>query len=227
MPPNIIIIINRSSEKRPQAWKAGTESFETGLPIIGQQVLNHYVAWSKDESKSAVLHSCYDCPTRYLPAPAIDNSFLGNSAGEKSDIHRAFEFTKAIVNDIESANQAGLRPTVVSVGLDGWACDLRMLKPWLQQNGLHFDLVLRLNGLYYGMSEKFVEEDHNVYWVRHDIGDIQKTCSLEPTAWNGHDEKSRELITVWKTLQDGKDLSFGVKTGRNAVNLTASLPSVI
>jgi hypothetical protein len=221
VPPSVIIVI-RSSAERPNIWKAGTDSFEEGLPLLGQKILAHYAAWSSFPGGSAVLHSCYDCPTRYLPASAVDDSFLETTNARRSDRYRAFKFTQAIVNDIEAANQAGIKPILLSVGVDGWACDRRMILPWLQGSTLRFDLVLRLNGLNYGMTDRFVELHHNVYWATYNPEYI-----LEALEFRSQDDKYKELVTVWNTIQDGKDVSFGVKMGRNAVNLKASFPPVL
>jgi len=35
----------------------------------------------------------------------------------------------AITGDIQAANEAGIKPVLISVGLDGWDCDVRMLLP--------------------------------------------------------------------------------------------------
>lgn len=81
MPPFVIIIV-RSSAERPKVWKAGTNSFEEGLPVLGQKILALYAAWSGFSGGSAVLHACYDCPKRYLPSATMDTGFL-----EMTSIH--------------------------------------------------------------------------------------------------------------------------------------------
>ena len=74
-----VIIINRSSKAPPQCWKDGTASVKEGLPQLGRKYLAHYAAWNGYPGGPAVLHSCYEAVTRYIPAPAYDNSFLGDT----------------------------------------------------------------------------------------------------------------------------------------------------
>lgn len=115
------------------------------------------------EGGSAVLHSSYNCPTRQLPAPYADESCLAADISGRRVIWRAFKFTQAICQDIEAANQAGIAPVLISVGLDGWASDERKLLPWLRASRLDFQLVLRINSLSFGMSAGFCHLDNDVY----------------------------------------------------------------
>ena len=120
------------------------------------------------------------------------------------------------MNDIAAANAAGITPTLLSVGLDGWACDERRLLPWLQTSSLTFDLVIRMNGLDFGMRDTYVQQIGSVYWASYHLDEIKEALESGP----GSDPKTDELIACWKTLQSGKDTSFGVNVGRNAVSVT-------
>ncbi|CAN9163380.1 unnamed protein product [Alternaria alternata] len=119
-----------------------------------------------------------------------------------------------------SANQAGIRPTILSVGADGWFCDAKAIVPWLQATILKFDLVLYLNCLPNGISTKFADEHYGAWWIRHDPQLILK--ALESGL--GLDEKADELIAAWKILQDSKDSSFGKSYGRNHINPNTLFP---
>jgi hypothetical protein len=163
-------------------------------------------------------HSGSNCSTRNLPAAAVDQSYADMDVTNRQARHRAFTFTRAILTDIEAANQAGIKPTLISVGLDGWACDERMILPWLRGSNVEFDLVLRLNGLFFGMSEEFVELHDDVYWATYDSNVLCQALEHGP----GFDDKYDELIACWKKVQSGKDTSYGVNVGRNSVGLTAT-----
>jgi hypothetical protein len=202
-------------------WKAGLADFETGLPVWGKKILDHYVSIFGNVAGTALLHAYYECHTRDLPAPAYNNSFRATGNRQK-ELHRAFRITQEIQDSIQAANAAGIRPVILSVGLDAWACDLRMIEPWLRETQLEFKLCFRLTGLHYGMSNQHVFVDHGVYWISYQPKDILHVIQQGP----GHNAPVDELIAAWKRLQDGKDLSFGVKRGRNFVDMTASFPLV-
>jgi hypothetical protein len=128
--PPSVIIVNRSSLHPPEGWKAGARDIKEGLPLIGKSIAAHYAAVSDYSGGSAVIHSCSNCSTRNPPVAAVDKSYLDMNVTNRQARHRAFTFTKAILTGIEAANQAGVKPTLISVGLDGWACDERMLLLW-------------------------------------------------------------------------------------------------
>jgi hypothetical protein len=92
----------------PEGWKAGKDTIQEGLPLLGRQIFAHYAAWSGFAGGPDVIHSCYDCSTRSFPSPAVDDSFLETVDSRRKALYRAFKFTKAICNDIEAANHAGI-----------------------------------------------------------------------------------------------------------------------
>jgi hypothetical protein len=198
------------------------DTIQDGLPNVGRRYLAQYAAWKGYTGNSAVLHSCYDVATRYLPSPAFDDSFLATSQSHKIKQHRAFVFTQAIISDIEAANQFGIQPTVVSVGIDGWFCDRAAITPWLQASTLKFDMVMRLSCLLNGMSDRFADLHHGVGWMTYDTKLISEALMSGPV----EDEKADELITAWKLLQDSKDASFGMSYGRNHVNPNIAFPTI-
>lgn len=130
------IIVNRSSNRVPEGWKAGTDHYKTGLPIIGQRILAHFAAKTGHKTGAAVLHTAYECPTRRVPALEHDLSYLETDNRQKKMVYRGFKFTQAIVNDIRAANQAGIKPFVITQGVDGWFCDLKMIMTWLKATKL-------------------------------------------------------------------------------------------
>jgi hypothetical protein len=59
-------------------------------------------------AQAAPASNSYDCSTRSFPSPAVDDSFLETVDSRRKALYRAFKFTKAICNDIEAANHAGI-----------------------------------------------------------------------------------------------------------------------
>ncbi|KZM24447.1 hypothetical protein ST47_g4408 [Ascochyta rabiei] len=129
--PPALIIINRSSSHPPKSREAGPAKIEKDLPLFGKSILADYVTMSGLKIGPAALHSCSNCSTRELPAVAVDKSIFGDNLHLRLSHHRAFSFAQAITRDIQVANEAGVTPTLLSVGLDGWAGDERKLFPWL------------------------------------------------------------------------------------------------
>jgi hypothetical protein len=125
--PPTFIVINRSSNRVPERWKADIDHYQTGLPKVGKAILEHFAAKSGHKQGGAVLHSAYECPTRRVPALQHDLSYLGKDSHQQKMVYRGFKFTQAIVSDISAANQAGVKPFVVSQDVDGRFCRLKMM----------------------------------------------------------------------------------------------------
>jgi hypothetical protein len=53
---------------------------------------------------------------------AVNRSMFQENLHQRLSFHRAFKFTTAIKGDIQAANEADITLTIISVGLDGWAC---------------------------------------------------------------------------------------------------------
>lgn len=219
----VIILLARSSSEPPESWYAHKGDWREGLWFWGRKILEHFVAYS-DIRGPAVLHAASDTQTRYLPAPEHDNSssLQGQARWES---YRAFKFTEAWTKEIRAANAARIVPTVLSIGLDAWACDVRTILPWLRNRTVQFHLHLRLNGLMYGMTNRHVTLHHGVYWAQYDVATI--LVALENGL--GDDAPIDELIGVWTALQNYKDFSSEVsriRNGRNNVDWTVSFPAV-
>ncbi|KAF3043433.1 hypothetical protein E8E12_007372 [Didymella heteroderae] len=136
-PPTYIVVV-RSSNRILEGWKAGTDSYLTGLPVLGKKILAHFAAKVGSSDGAAVLHAAYECPTRRVPALARDLSYLETQNHQKKMVWRGFKFTQAIVADIKAANEAGIKPFVISQGIDGFFCDVTIIHPWLHQSSLTF-----------------------------------------------------------------------------------------
>lgn len=125
--PPTFIVVNRSSNRVPESWKAGTDHYRTDLPTVGKAILAHFAAKSGHKQGAVVLHSAYECSTRRVPALQHDLSYLEQENHQKKMIYCGFKFTQAIVNDISAANQASVKPVVISQGVDQWFCRRKMV----------------------------------------------------------------------------------------------------
>lgn len=57
--PPRFVIINRSSNRVPEGWKAGLDHYRQGLPVLGKAILAHFAAKSGQNEGAAVLHTAY------------------------------------------------------------------------------------------------------------------------------------------------------------------------
>ncbi|KAG9200059.1 hypothetical protein G6514_007655 [Epicoccum nigrum] len=189
-----IILLARSSSEPPDVWFAHKGDWKEGLWFWGRKILEHFVAYS-GITGAAILHAASDTQTRYLPAPNINNS-SALSGQARWESYRAFKFTQAWTDDIKAANAAGIVPTVLSIGLDAWACDVRMLHPWLQTRTISFHLHMRLNGLQYGMTTTHITFHREVYWAQYDVATMLAALNNDM-----RDAAVDELIAAWSDLQ--------------------------
>ena len=164
------------------------------------------------------------CP---LKCSCKDYKYDSSTAEEKEDlrwhVRRAFYFTKAILADIKKANVAGITPTLLSVGLDGFTCNRKALSAWLEVNeDIDFEIVFRFRSLNYGMQEEHVDVHANVYWAAFSSDALRK-------ALNG-DQSDQRLVQVLESmdkLQGIKDAMTGensLKNGRNGVDTNFVFP---
>ncbi|KAH7075822.1 hypothetical protein BKA63DRAFT_413147 [Paraphoma chrysanthemicola] len=212
-----IIIVARSSSTAPDGWKAGMGTFDDGLPVWGRKILEHYVAYSRTTAVGkAILHAAANAKTRHIPAADEKDSHLELSETLRWEKHVAWKFTQAITDDIIAANEAGVEPILLSVGIDGFTCSTKMLEPWLSRGHVRFRLALRLTTLDYGITDSHIDLHHKVYWGNYDVNVILKHLQDNSAA----DDKTHELIQAWKLLQYAKDNC--AKAGRNTVDLSAS-----
>lgn len=215
-----VIVVARASALAPKGWAAGTSSIEEGLPIWADQILRHYAAMCGEKFSSAVLHASAFVRTRYMPAPAQDNSTAEVNEDLRWHVRRAHFFTQAILADIKAANAIGVVPTILSVGLDAFTCNTKAIRAWLRENqGIDFTLVLRLNNLDYGITDEYLTLHSNVHWGSYRSDSI-RTGDVS-------DKSLMELMGAWDKLQGIKDSRTGdnsLKHGRNGVDPEASFP---
>lgn len=142
----------RSSGEPPNGWTAKTESLEEGLPIWGDAIFRQYCAVN-DFSGAAVLHAGYQIASRHIPAPHHSDATKQSTPAQRLYVHRAYALTQAIEKDINAASTTGLKPRILSVGIDGWACCTEMILPWILR-APEFTLIIRENQMAYGLKEE-------------------------------------------------------------------------
>jgi hypothetical protein len=130
MPASTIVVASSSGFPPPSGWFADKSTLEEGLSIWGQSILRHFVAYTGATGpQSAVVHAGYNVRMRGIPVLLLNESFLQEKETRHWSLYRAYKFTKALVTDIEAANKVNVVPTLLSVGIDGWACDARIITP--------------------------------------------------------------------------------------------------
>jgi hypothetical protein len=46
---------------------------------------------------------------------------------------------------------------LISKGINGFFCDISMIRPWLESSRLDFELVIKTNSLQYGLTNRYAE----------------------------------------------------------------------
>lgn len=214
-----VILVARSSGEPPDSWLAGTDSLETGLPIFGRAILKHYRAAHPSSRGKAVFHICYQVATRHLLAPLHCDASKEKTQANQAYIRRAHMLTQAIEKDLNIASAAGLIPTILSIGIDAWACEVKMILPWINRVP-HFVLAIRETQLVYGMTVANFTEHGKVFWAHVESEEIRNSIEHGSNA----DSAAGELITAWNAVQSLKDARTAdkhLRNGRNKVDLTA------
>jgi hypothetical protein len=216
--PQLIIIARASENKAPKVWYADKSSAQEGLKVWGQAVLDEYCRATRFTG-TAVLHTAFDMPSRLLPAPArFPHRDEKDKFATQQRLRRAHEWTQAIEGDLHSAVDACLIPTILSVGLDGWAAVEGMILPWVTRMP-SFKLCIRSTELHYGLLEKYHPAHDGVHWGEFDSVILRASLEQGP----GLDAATDNLISAWHTVQGRKDSVAGenrLRSGRNSVNLT-------
>ncbi|KAJ8115186.1 hypothetical protein OPT61_g3100 [Boeremia exigua] len=216
--PNTIIVGRASSTITPLSWKNTKATNKDGLPAWGAKILEHYNAYKGYETGPASLRVSANLPTRHIPAPDVNDSHH-HTDFIRWHKNRAFMMTQGIISDIEAANANDVIPTVLSVGVDAWACDVRMVLPWLQSHqDLRFKIVLRMNDLFHGMRVDHTTEHCGAYWAEYEPAAILNALLHGP----GADAAVDDLIKTWKTMQSLKDTTLGIslEARRNHVDFS-------
>jgi hypothetical protein len=116
--------------------------------------------------------------------------------GQRRSYKRAKLFTDAIEKDILLAGKADVVPTIVAVGLDGWACHTSKILEYLSSRKMHFSLVLRLpSDVKYGFETLFAKKSGGFYWAIYDSSKILNQLEDEED-----DAATENLIMAWDDI---------------------------
>jgi hypothetical protein len=159
--------------------------------------------------------------TRDLPVPDKNMWSHEPNQNRRRALKQAYQFTRAIEEDIKTANKAGIKPLIVSIGLDAWASDTVKILAWLQTGPGTFSLMLRLPSLYHGLSKEHVTLDNGVYWGTYEPDMIRKSLEMG----GGLDEATDNLIAAWRKIQGLKNAARGLRSGRNHVKPNNATPT--
>ncbi|KAF2869080.1 hypothetical protein BDV95DRAFT_498895 [Massariosphaeria phaeospora] len=199
-----IIIVARSSKQPPESWKGGLgkkAKFKEGLPLFGSKFLQHFETVFGPTGRSAVLHEAYTAQTRYLPHGAYHTPAAYDTKHELNSAKIACRFTNNVTKDLEAATTLGVKPILLSVGLDGYSCHV---KNWLAyiERVPQFELVLSLPTQIHGITADHATVDRGITWTSYESIDIAGAIRGD----SEHTEEALTLIAAWRQQQAVKDI---------------------
>ena len=135
--PLRILVVGRSSDGPPKAFRGTTEFFNSNVKRHYTGIVEAYRSLrgiSGETAAAAVHYACY-CQTRHLPASDIIHVRDHN--------YRAHVFTRSIMTDLQRSED----PIMVTVGADGFACNLSRIAAWLRtMRPFSMGILLRKKG---------------------------------------------------------------------------------
>ncbi|KAF2013983.1 hypothetical protein BU24DRAFT_411671 [Aaosphaeria arxii CBS 175.79] len=138
---------------------------------------------------------------------------------------RACTFPLTFNSYIKTANDAGTEPTMISVGIDEWACHPNPIQPWLNEAALSFALVMQAPMLLYGLSEKYYTFRNNAYWRNYQAKEILDGMAVAED--ERPEDKYQNLLAAWDQVQRHKSVrnEHPVVHGRNRTAAPTSILS--
>jgi hypothetical protein len=89
----------------------------------------------------------------------------------------AFTVTQAITSGLLAANSMGVKPVLLSVGVDGFACRTDLIQSYLESPDVSFTFVLRLKHLN-GIPRRFCVHHRGAYRLPLDFADLLKVLLI-------------------------------------------------
>ncbi|KAL6705017.1 hypothetical protein ACN47E_007420 [Coniothyrium glycines] len=133
-------------------------------------------------------------------------------------LNRAQAMTKAITTDVMAAAKALVpgddqerRPILISVGLDGFTCNVALFAEWLQAIKVPLKFVIVTERLATMTKKNFWSKDDKSFVAEFD-SEILLQC-MSDRIQTSH--RYREIVDLWKTQQQAKDLHAAVLVPRN------------
>jgi hypothetical protein len=219
--PSILIVARCSNSAPPNAWYAGKETLEEGLPIWVQPALESYRRLYQDY-RHAEIHAGVHVQTAFAPAPRLLHDLVDSAdwtstnKGLVSNKIRSHTFTSQIETALQVAPD---RPVILSTGADGFSCNTGRIEAFIHRVR-PFDLVVRFHAIAYNDNGPTLTEGlltrHDMFWwhvyASEDLARVPRQGSTDLTLL-----AVRELKTWWADLQRRKDTQSAnfLKPGRN------------
>lgn len=168
------------------------------------------------EDQAPCLHGGDRLKSRWLPALESTVEWRMKhplaTIQQSSSYDRAFEFTDRILQDYQKLKNK----TIVSIGLDGWACDLDHILNFIELHG-PFTLVLRQDTK---LPPTFQEGrwrpdvDAGVWWATFESEELDHAIRYYNQTWDANRDDVTALCHEWTEMQRGKDVASATTTGR-------------
>jgi hypothetical protein len=126
-------IVARSSSGAPSSWYCKLEYLDEGLKVLAQRVVNNYKAYTSMAKVPAHFVAMYDIHTRYTPTGKHAQTQITTNPSIRSYHKRAHQFTTAIDKALGDMAVHHTNPVIMSVALDGLACETSLIAPWLER----------------------------------------------------------------------------------------------
>ncbi|KAI4614181.1 hypothetical protein J4E80_006872 [Alternaria sp. BMP 0032] len=212
-----LVAVARASGAAPKAWKGDEDPVQDGIdtfasPIFDTFQTDHGVAQGSVCGTFLAMDNIHTSVT-----PTAKDVMLHNIADPvlRQYITQAYVFTRAIDKDLEALASRNVKPVLLSIGIDGFSCNTKLILPWLQRSP-RFTLVIRETDLPYGMDEAyFPQYESGFYYGIFDSAEILEQLSVDMSADMSGDNAISNLLAAWNALQAWKDTSPVRSRGRN------------
>jgi len=98
---------------------------------------------------STIFHARIQAKTRHVPTERLNMAFRQTHPHVRQNLKNAWKYTKATKDDFVSIAKL-VKPTIMSIGIDGFACKIENIIPFMKRNA-DFVLVIRETELVYGV----------------------------------------------------------------------------
>ncbi|PVH95816.1 hypothetical protein DM02DRAFT_659792 [Periconia macrospinosa] len=150
------IIVARSSNTKPKSWGINT-STEAALKLFGSTALSSYKTvfpHSTASEDTSVILARAELPSKYTPF--VDEE-VPRSLPDKDvqQLQRSRRFTQLLQKHLQASAS---RPTIISVGLNGWTCCIHKMLQFLQlptTPPFTFVLAVKESQLRYGIPTSY------------------------------------------------------------------------
>ncbi|KAI4640110.1 hypothetical protein J4E93_008910 [Alternaria ventricosa] len=189
----------------------GEEDIGKGIRILSKKVFDTLVDdHGSDLDVPGTLFALYDVHTSVSPTGIFTQAHTTTDPRLRAYFSRAYKFTRTIDKSLENFVARGMKPFLLSIGLDGFACKADLILPWLERSP-SFTLIIRETELVYGMDiAYFPQHDSGFYYGFFESRDLLVGLSADTAV----DDGVKNLLTAWKACQDWKEQGRQANNGR-------------